>query len=70
MKNNGRHFLPPNLPAALVAAASAPVDHIERVALIDQVTQEAADQYPELLRQPSDTSRSDEWDARRAAWPS
>ena len=70
MKNNGRNLLPPYLRAALVAAASAPVDHIERVALIDNVVQDAADKYPELLRQPSDTSRSDEWDARRAAWPS
>ena len=41
----------------------------KRIAHIDQLTREAADQYPELLRQPSDTSRAAEWAARRAAWP-
>ena len=41
----------------------------KRIARIDQLTREAADQYPELVRQPSDDSMAHVWSARRAAWP-
>ena len=40
-----------------------------RIKRIDALTQEFADQHPEFVRQPGDTSRSIEWDAMRAAWP-
>ena len=69
MDIDSRTFLPPNLPAALVAAANALGAHRDRVERIDHLIQDAADQYPELLRQPNDTSRVGEWDALRAAWP-
>ena len=61
------NLYPPSVRDALILADTWPAG--QRIARIDQLTREAADQYPELLRQPSDDSMVHVWSARRAAWP-
>ena len=61
------NLYPPSVREALVLAGTWPAG--QRIARIDQLTHEASNQYPELLRQPSETSSAAEWAARRAAWP-
>ena len=67
MKMKISNLYPPSVRDALMLADTWPEG--KRIARIDQLTQEAADQYPELIRQPSDDSMVHEWSARRAAWP-